>query len=327
MNIENLRRLINGEALNEPNVSSVIDFAFESKKVRQGFAFFGFNTTPDEIREAVENGAYAIICEDDVQVIDKEIAFIKVDSLGIALMRLIRFESSYKNLKFYLVNTVQKSILQHTTMSKNASILPNEIGELFLKIMKANSGDIFFTDETKLLSKIAPLFETVCTDINAICTSGGSIFSSSFVCDEIYYQNLNFPRVFIGYLCGLLKFLSHNKINFKLGDMKNLGHFEPIFINNAFKIMPFGASLMAFIVESDDELFDIEASFLKKNFNQDIEICTPKSMPSKYTTFYFDDLSEIKNLKSFHYALIKCQRTELEAILNTQINQKNLFDI
>ena len=47
MNIENLRRLINGEALNKPSVSAVEGFAFESKNVRQGYAYIGLGAGAD----------------------------------------------------------------------------------------------------------------------------------------------------------------------------------------------------------------------------------------------------------------------------------------
>lgn len=326
MNIENLRRLINAELLNKPSVSSVVDFAFEAKFVKLGYAFIGLNTTLDEISLAVKNGAYAVIIEEDFDVIDNEVAFIKVDSLSTALMRLIRFESSYKNLKFFLINDVQKAILQRTSLSKDATLLQGDIRELFMQVIKAENANIFFTNEPKILSKIAPLYETVCTDTDAVCIGSGSIFSTSVVCDEIYFQGLNFPQVFVGYLCGLLKFLTANNIKFKLGDLRNLGHFEPIFVNKFFNIVPFGNSSMVFITESNDELFDMETAFLKRKF-KNLQICTTKQNKTADTTFIFDDLTELKNLENFHYALVKCTKTELENMLNsTQVEQKGLFD-
>lgn len=327
MNIENLRRLINGEALNKPSVSAVEGFSFDAKTVKKGFAFIGVDTNLEEIKAAVLNGAYAVVTEEEFQIIDPEVAFIKVDSLSTALMRLIRFESSYKNLKFYLINAVQKAILRNSHLGQNASLLPGEMTETFIKIMKANVGDTFFTNESKILSKIAPLFDAVGTDTNATCINSGSIFSTNVVCEEIYYQGLNFPNVFIGYLCGLLKFLSKNDIKFKLGDLRNLGHFEPIFVDRSFKVAPFGTSQRAFIAENDEELFEIEAAFLNKKFSDGIEICAPQNSGIKNATFAFKELAELKKLRNFHYALVKCKKADLEAMLNeAQTDQKSLFD-
>ena len=321
MNIENLRRLINGEALNKPSVSAVEGFAFESKNVRQGYAYIGLGAGADEIAAAVANGAYAVLVEQRCEVIDPEVAFIKVDSLSAALMRLMRFEASYKNLKFCSVNPVQKALLARMSLGKNAdgnaaSLLPEDATRLFIKIMKAGAGDLFFTDDLKILSKIAPLYDTVFSDVDAVCAQGGSLFASSVVCESVYYPNLNFPKVFTHYLCGLLK----------LGDTRNLGHFEPIFINKNFRVVPFGASSQAFIAESDDELFDMEAAFLARNFIGGIEICVPDDFAgSAAATMRFKELAELKNLSNFHYALVKCQKEDLEAILNLSSPEPDLF--
>lgn len=331
MNIENLRRLINGEALNKPSVSAVEGFAFESKNVRQGYAYIGLGADADEIAAAVANGAYAVLVEQRCEVIDPEVAFIKVDSLSAALMRLMRFEASYKNLKFCSVNPVQKALLARMSLGKNAagnaaSLLPEDATRLFIKIMKAGAGDLFFTDDLKILSKIAPLYDTVFSDVDAVCAQGGSLFASSVVCEGAYYPNLNFPKVFTHYLCGLLKYLIRAGFSFKLGDTRNLGHFEPVFINKNFRIVPFGASSQAFIAESDDELFDMEAAFLERNFSGGIEICVPEDFAgSAAATMRFKDLAELKNLSNFHYALVKCQKEELEAMLNLSSPEPDLF--
>lgn len=327
MNIENLRRLINAEFLNKPSVSSVVNFAFEAKNIRQGYAYIAMNATESDIKEAVKNGAYAVLIEDDFEVIDNEVAFIKVNSLSTALMRLMRFESSYKALKFYSVNSVQKAILRRISLSKNASVLPSEIEELFLKIIQANKNDIFFCDDLKILSKIAPFYDTVWTDMNAQSLNQGSIFFTTIICDGVYYQNLNIPKVFKGFLSGLIRCLNQNEITFKINDLRTIQHFEPIFVDRNFKITPFGASFRAFIVENDDELFETEANFLRRNFSEGIEICAPQSFNgSTKLTFKFDDLSELKNLPNFRYALVKCDKSELEAMLNKTESEAGLFD-
>ncbi|WP_260952482.1 ferrochelatase [Campylobacter sp. RM16187] len=327
MNIENLRRLINAEVLNKPSVSSVLNFAFEAKNIRHGYAYIGINANEDEIKEAISNGAYAVIIEDDFEVIDKEIAFLKVDSLSVALMRLMRFESSYKNLKFYSINCVQKAILKRTSLPKHANILPIDTKELFLKIINADKNDIFFSDDIKILSKIAPFYDTVWTDTQAKAINKGSIFFTSIICDDVYYQNLAIPKAFKGFLSGLIRHLNKNQISFKMGDLRGIEHFEPVFVDRNFKITPFGASFRAFIVESDDELFEMEANFLRKNFKDSVEICAPKNYKTKIDpTFIFNDIAELKQLKDFRYAIVKCQKQELEAMLNKSETEKTLFD-
>lgn len=326
MNIENLKRLINGDSMNTPSVTSVVDFSFEAKNIRQGYAYIGMNGTQEDINEAIANGAYAVLIDEECEISDKEIAFIRVDNLNTAIMRLVRFESSSKGLKFCSINAVQKAILNRVSLAKNAAILPTEIKELFIKIFHAKNGDTFFCDDLKILSKVAPFYDTAWTDMNAQAINEGSIFFTTLICDGVYYQNLAIAKVFKGFLAGLIQYLNKNEIGFKLGDLRGIEHFEPTFVDRNFKITPFGASFRAFITENDDSLFEMEANFLRRNFSEMIEICVPKNFRSNLEpSFVFNDLSELKQLQNFRYALVKCQRSELEAMLNQPEKEENLF--
>ena len=39
----------------------------------------------------------------------------------------------------------------------------------------------------------------------------------------------------------------------------------------------------------------------------------------------FKELAELKNLSNFHYVLVKCQKEELEAMLNLAAPEPDLF--
>ena len=68
-------------------------------------------------------------------------------------------------------------------------------------------------------------------------------------------------------------------------------------------------TMMAFIAESDDELFDMEVAFLARNFSGGIEICVPEDFAgSAAATMRFKEFAELKNLSNFHYALVKYQK-------------------
>ena len=46
---------------------------------------------------------------------------------------------------------------------------------------------------------------------------------------------------------------------------------------------------------------------------------------SATATMRFKELAELKNLSNFHYALVKCQKEELEAMLNLSSPEPDLF--
>lgn len=61
MTIENLARLINGQTLNKPSVSSITDFAFEAKNVRQGYAFFALDAGENDVDLAVKQDRKSVV--------------------------------------------------------------------------------------------------------------------------------------------------------------------------------------------------------------------------------------------------------------------------
>lgn len=327
MTIENLTRLINAEALNAPTITSVSEFVFELKHVRRGFAYICLNANNSDIETAIKQGAYAIISEDNVPIIDKEIAFLKVSSLQTAMIKLMRFEATHKDLKFCAVNPFINDFLEKSKLGSNAHVMSKNITELFNQIFHAKVFDIFFGDNTRTLQRISPLFETIYTDTTMHKINPSSIFFTNTVFKQTYYQNLNIPRVFAGMFYGLLKFLDSNKISFKPYEGRIHGHFDPIFIDKNFIPTSFGNSFRAIITESDEDLFISQSIFLNKKFSHDeIKICLPEgSLLKVQNAIYFQNLSEIKKLKNFIYILILCQKEELLEELHKTSEENLLF--
>ena len=119
MTIENLSRLVEGELLTSPCVSSIKNIEFSSKRVKPCDAFF--YTGIEDLKEAVKNGAYAVIFDkDDIEILDKEIAWIKVKSLKRALIRILRFHLREKAIKVFWANEIVSSIIKLASLSKDS---------------------------------------------------------------------------------------------------------------------------------------------------------------------------------------------------------------
>ena len=109
--------------------------------------------------------------------------------------------------------------------------------------------------------------------------------------------------------------------------MRNLEHFEPVFVDRFFRICKFGESYRAFICESDETLFVKVARFLTKEFSQNIVISLPWSKEIKGidADFRYNRLENLKNIKDFHYALVNCDKNSLLEMLNSHKIQNSLF--
>ncbi|OPA81693.1 hypothetical protein BFG04_00700 [Campylobacter pinnipediorum subsp. pinnipediorum] len=317
MRLENLCRLLNGILLNNPAISEINEFGFDAKAIKRGYAFFSNDSNEDDISQAINNGAYAIIATKIGSIQDKEIAYIKVEDIRLSVIRLVRFMASEKSLVFYHINKIQKSIISNMHI-KNAKLLPNRIDDIFKVIQNANFNEIFFSDDIEILNQLSPNYQSTALTKNIETINSNSMFFVNFIFDEIFYQNINIPQIFLKDLCPLLETLSGNNIHFKLNEIKSLDHFEPIFIDKNFYPVSFGTSFRAIIVENDIELFKLEANYLANKFNQsDIIITASKDTKLDIENIvYFKKLDDIKSFKNFRYVLMLCNKEELMERLN-----------
>ncbi len=325
MTFENLIGLIRGKLLTKPSVSSFENFCFNENKVQRGDLFIAYEKNDEEIGLAVQNGAYGVICERDMQICDEEIAWIKVSNIQMTLFRLMRYESSLKKLNFISITKLQANMLSSITLPKNAFVLSNEPKKAFRQIIKAQNSDFIFCANEIYLQKIAPSYESILNQAGVVTQKNGSIFVSSFIHNDKYYQKLPIPPLFIPHLCGILSFLDKKKIKFSLENFKPINNFEPIFVDSLLYPKEFGMSSRALIIESNESLFLYEAQSLLKSLPQNqLLICKHINSSVKMeANFLYKDEKDLKDLMRFNfkYALILGDKNKILETISKQKKQ------
>ncbi|MBS9778766.1 MAG: hypothetical protein KGV58_00485 [Campylobacteraceae bacterium] len=308
MKATNIAELTRGELLTNPQISSFEGFSYSPYKVKRGDLFIAIDRSEESIKIAIEMGAYGILIDEDFEVSDQEVAWIKVQNINMALMRLMRFQSSYKKIKFVAVSPLQENILRSMSLANNVLIMPKNPLDSFVEIMDAKNESYVFCGDELALRKVAPLYDNVFSQRNMINQKNGSIFVSSFIHENEYYQKVQISPIFIPSLNGILTYLKENNIDFSLENFKPIPNFEPIFIDTSVRPQPFGSTRRALIIESNEELFKYEARTLLKILPpNNLLICKHiNSKSSMDANFLYTKESDLKELSSyeFRYALV-----------------------
>ena len=76
MKISSIVDIIDGSLLNSPSIPFIYSIKTNVRKIKEGDLFIAKNS--DDIELAIKNGAFAIIIEKNLPIIDNEIAWIKV---------------------------------------------------------------------------------------------------------------------------------------------------------------------------------------------------------------------------------------------------------
>jgi len=263
MRLENILALTNAKLLNKPFVTTFTNISFHAKDVKRGDLFIAFDE--ENIEEAIFNGAYGILFSKPTQISDTEIAWMKVDNIDTALKRLLRFQLLKKDLIVYEVNEIiLKLALQVITESK-FFVVHGDIVDIAKSLWEIDKGSIILfcpsLREGDIFTKTIELSQTTYNDINIV---EQTLFETSFIYDNIFYERQLISPFFMPYLEVLLNLFKNKNINYRLKKFVPIDHFEAVFTNKRFEIKDFGTSDKVLIFEKNSSLVDAEIGFLHK---------------------------------------------------------------
>jgi len=313
MRLENTLALTHGELVNSPFVNSFHNIALDAKAVKRGDLFIAFDES--SIEDAVFNGAYGVVFEKPTQITDSEIAWIKVANLEDALKRLLRFALIDKEITAYKCDEIILKLALQVVTEPKFIALHGDIKSIYKELSDIEHGSIVLFNpaltSTDLFTNIKELPKHSAQNINII---EQTLFETSFIYDNIFYERQLLSPFFMPYLGQLLYLFKILKINFRLRKFTPIDHFEPIFTNKNFEIKDFGTSDKVLIFEKSVSLIKNEINFLQKQatWAKIIYILpfTCKNILDSVQSdivFLYKSENEIKNiLKStvFHFALI-----------------------
>ena len=290
MKIETLTNLIGGELINRPYISEVVSFTDNFEEVSRGSCFFANNE--DEIKEAVKNGAYAIITPTPTKIIDTEIAWIICEDFKKAIFNIFKYENLQN--KIYFTDKITSMIIKKMNLEKKVVVVERE--EDLLKAL--NFKEKYIVTSIKKFLDIFPNVEILKKKEIDLIQDG--LFRSKFEGIEI-----NLPFVYKDSFSKAINFFE--KFNLKKSLEFSLDRFRPIFINYKFEEVEFGNSEKVLITGiKNDEMFFDELNYIIEN--------------TKHAKTIFVNKKEYLN-KEFNFAVL----VDFEIELNKR-EEKRLFD-
>jgi len=249
LKIETLVNLIGGELLNSPYISEVTSFTDDKDNVTRGGCFFVRKS--EDIQKAVKNGAYAIVSQNFENIIDKEIAWIKVDSIEKSIFDIFKYENL--NSKVFYTDDITLHLIEKMNLNDELIIL-NSTADL-LKGLNVNN-KLFLTSKKKFCELFSKN-ETLLPEETNIKQQ--SLFKSIYKDQEI-----NLPFVYKDEFSKAIKFFEENELKYTLEF--ELDRFKPEFVDFKFRKVSFGESERVLILGiKNDRYFFKELNYLIDN--------------------------------------------------------------
>ncbi len=263
MRLENFLALTHSTLLNKPCISNFNDITFRANRVKRGDLFFAFDK--DEIQLALNNGAYGIVFDTKVEISDNEIAWIEVQNIDDALKRLLRFKMIEKDVIAYECNEIVLKLSLQISTPTNFLSLTGDIKSIFKALWNIEEKTtVLFCSTSQNKDIFTSIKQLPKATLNDIQIMEQTLFETSFIYDNVYYERELISPFFIPYLEELLYLFKTIKIDYKLKKFTPIDHFEAVFTNRKFEIKSFGTSDKVLIFESNTTLIENQILFLQK---------------------------------------------------------------
>ncbi len=332
MRLQNLLSLTGAVLRSEPAVAQIDSVVLEAHKVHRGDLFVAYDAS--RIPEAVANGAYAVLHEGETPVSDPEIAWLSVDSLDDALLRLLRFRLLEKSLHAVACDDVSLAVAAQMLADPRCYVLDRTLREAFYDLWDLPAQSWVFIPErdryrdlfVQVLS--LPPHASVSVDI-----AEQTLFETSFVLDDVYYDRMQLSPFFLPYLARVYGFAASHGLAFRVCGMQGSTHFVPVFVGNDLRVKTFGQGGKVLIFEPDLSLLLEEIDFIRTEAKwAKIIYLIPKSSADRFegneaclSYENQEDIILLLNTVPFHFALIGGQDRRLLDSVRAGTEPKTLF--
>ncbi len=308
MTIDALLSLTDGTLQNKPTIHTIEGATVFPSKVEHGDLFFSSN--PDEIKSALENGAYAIIYDDDsISTSDPEVAWIKVHSIQDAAFKLLRYVILEKEAAFYLLSKHENSFLKMILLQKsNITFISDEWRKAFEQILNSSQKLFVGTDEV-LMKHIKPDVKRLKQEVDGYPIND-TLFKTTFKVGGFVYQDKELIPFHLEYLLRVIDFCEVHDLPYSIDRVKYTKHLVPVFIDAGLNATH--SSKSDKVVIFADNLKDINQAREYIKFNgtwvKSIVLTPPKvKVENLARPFWFETEEEVRETLSsvhFNYAFV-----------------------
>ncbi|AXH12301.1 peptidoglycan synthetase [Halarcobacter bivalviorum] len=298
MQITSILDIVDGRLLNQPSISFIYSIKTNVKKVKEGDLFIVQNK--EDINEALENGAFALIVDENIDIIDKEIAWIKVQSIKESITKLIRFQLSNKKLTAFYCNVVSYNlfeILRKTTSHTKIKLIPKDLSKFFRIIDDIEENDTIICSCQKTLENIYPVnfnFNTKDYEIKNLIEH--SIFETTFSYQDKYFSKIKIPSLYLKEFLDVYSFLGFDA---DLNKLKKFNKLKPIFVDKLINHTEHGRTDKFLLAQENKELMEAEIAYLKNKYKYAKILYLTLEEITDNTHIEFTHLDSLDDLKFF----------------------------
>lgn len=316
MYLDNFVEIISGKILNSPCISSINKFTSKLECVQIGDAFIAKNQ--DDAKEALNRGAYAIITDTYMDMIDDEVAWILISDIEMSILKFIKYIRLINPIEIIFFDEISILLAKNIIRDREVSIVSNveELLESLDKKYIIINFDILLFDISYLQNYDDYLFSI----------TRQTLFETRLEFDGESY-NLTLPNIFIKDLNNVITFCIKKFINIILHIDSSI--FLPIFISSNATISSYGCGMRFVYGAIDSNLIKRYIEFVH-SATWGKSLCITNNNYDNIECINFSSLQSLKKIFKdckYHFFIVDgVRQNEILNVLQYDIDSSNLFD-
>ncbi|WP_104696874.1 MULTISPECIES: hypothetical protein [unclassified Helicobacter] len=323
MRINQVVELLQGELSNSPAIGSFNGIALSLNSLKKGSLFFA--KCLEEIDMAIAMGAYGIVYDKFVQMIDAEIAWIKVQDMQESIARLVRYYLLNKNIEVFYLKPREFEIFLQVCTDDGILCFDGNLEKLLEKISQDTSYKGVVVSDHSFLNLALEYTKSIVPQEKVLEIHIATLFDM-----KVYYKlsqyYLLLPALFFNELSAVVHLCQTYQIDFNLGLFKSLPSVLPSFVDSTPKLLDYGASERVVIAQKSLIDFSNYANYILQNgrwgrivgfFPKDCDVSFDFEMA------YYENQEELLELigkKRYNFALVLgIENQDLAQILNRPV--------
>ncbi|MDD6055165.1 MAG: hypothetical protein SOW25_06010 [Helicobacter sp.] len=254
-----------GTLLNRPSISYFAQICDVPEAVKKGDLFVATNknSAKDDIELAIKNGAFGILFSGDIAMSDMEVAWIGVEDLEQALVRILRYFLLANNKILFLLQKEEYEIAtQIIEQKKSLSMFCGSIVGLISHILSTKCGYILYCNrdlDLKILPKDQQQIKLYSLEKIEENELPFTMLSYSLFTIKIFYKNAEFtlpiPKLFVQQLARVLRFCADYSFSVNLENLSGISQFKPLYLDEKGVIAKSGTTNRVILACENPQLY------------------------------------------------------------------------
>lgn len=344
LSVNEIVEITYGTLLNQPSISFFNQICDDVQKIKKGDLFVARDSK--DIAKAVQEGAFGILFSDEIAMSDSEVAWIYVENLDEALVRILRHYLIMRNEILFLLNSDEYELSHQILIPKKSFIhFDGSLVQLISYVLEGeNTAYILYHNAIQLDFSNLPQFQQEIKELDKQKIPEESflfsINSFSLFGMKIFYKSVDYslpiPKLFLQLLARVLKFAEEYSLEADLEKLEGLSSFKPLYLDERGFISKPGATNKVVLACKDIKLYEQFLAYFKMYAKwARLMLFVPKEYQEIFTPYAeilgYETKEELFSqvlVQKYNFALVLGVETQdFEERFQGQVEEQNLFNL